>query len=473
MRLSAERLVILASILVLFGVVRLAHYRTPLVYEEGIMADIFVNHPSGPDYLLQGRVDGHNIYGIPEHPAGLYETIALAGRIGGLVWQKAIFLNDGGARRLRFAFSLFFLLIWGSLAVMVILRYEAPPHWLAVGLLAAVAMVPISVQTSTQLQTDGSVGVLMCGSVALGVLWVSQTRVGRIMPVIFLLLSAAFLGTGKQEWTVLLAFAVVSWLIYICITIPRTRVQEIRSFLFIGAVILCGLSAGNLVSWKYDQQNYMGGLNVMQRIAAVATIATGESPTQRWLEGTKGRWPFVSTILGLLVIVVTMAASRRRSCGPYQVLLILFGSTLFGAYFISSFNPTDPRYFAPSFIVLASVTVSMLGQFLHHEAKSTDVDSTSSMTFESRQAGYRIAVPIITVIVLMLILQGSATLVRTLGSNQNTASDPTSLSKRNCTPLLPTGYAWNRPGVDFIGNGNDREGASMLLKPYGKTLCYP
>jgi NADH:ubiquinone oxidoreductase subunit 6 (subunit J) len=449
------RLAILAGLVAIFFGARLVQYRAQLQGEEGIIADVFVHRPHSPNYLLLARINGRNIYIGPEHPAGIYETIEAAGRLAELLRPASSFQDVSGAFWLRLAFSSFFLLTWGAAAAAFVVPGRPWPSKLLVWLLAAVAASPIAVRTSTQLQTDGSVGVLMCGSVALGIVWVTRRR-DQKLPFIYLFLTAVFLGTGKQEWTMVLALAIVGWLGYLTLQKVRDRKRELRPYAWIAAVIVAGLTAGSLTAWAYDSVNYWGGFNVLQRTSAVATIVTGENATQQWFDGTVARLPDLFTVFALMAIIATITIARRRFYDPQEALLLLFGCALFAGYFFSYWNFDDPRYFAPCLIVLMTLAVSMLEGLGRGEQRQ----------------GWRIHLPkaVISMFLVAMTLQSSLFLAKQNPNRPPSAGPPEYL---DCIPLLPSAFAWNRPALDFVGSGLDRSGASGFLKQHGATLCNP
>jgi NADH:ubiquinone oxidoreductase subunit 6 (subunit J) len=295
----------------------------------------------------------------------------------------------------------------------------------------------------------------MCGSVALGILWVTR-RGDQKLPFIYLFLSAVFLGTGKQEWTMVLALAIVGWLGYLTVRKVRDRKRELKAYASIAALILAGLTAGSLTAWAYDSINYWGGFHVLQRTSAVATIVTGENAAQQWLDGTAARLPDLFTVFALMAITVPITIARRRFYDPQEGLLLLFGCALFAGYFLSYWNFDDPRYFAPSLIVLTALVASMLNGLRRGEERQ----------------GWRIYLPtaVICLVLAAMTIQSSRFLARPNPNRPPSAPPPESL---DCIPLLPSAFAWNRPGVDFVGSGLDRSGASGFLKQRGATLCSP
>lgn len=96
----------LAVFVFIYFMARLPFYTNEPSGEEGSFTHLFFNAPRGPNYLLEGRIHGVNLYGPPQHPAPIYELI----KGYGSAWK--FFLNNqdhsiaGLTFFIRVAFSL-------------------------------------------------------------------------------------------------------------------------------------------------------------------------------------------------------------------------------------------------------------------------------------------------------------------------------------------------------------------------------
>jgi len=108
MKTTKQKIIFIATFVVLFFAVRTHFYKFPLSGEEGIFAEIFVNHSQGPDFLLLGRSDGENFYKIPRHPYNLYQSVKIAGIICSPIIKQLPYTDDLRITPvLRMLFSLF------------------------------------------------------------------------------------------------------------------------------------------------------------------------------------------------------------------------------------------------------------------------------------------------------------------------------------------------------------------------------
>ncbi len=426
---------------------RLPFLSDPLYCEEGIYAAIVVNRPPNPDYLLVARIDGQEHYEQLAHPAPLYETMKLAAKLWPPVGPQSALDDALATPRLRFFFCLFQLVAWlgvGLLALLVTRASGVVVRIATMVIVAAAAASPIAVVTSTELQVDGSVGALMVAVMAAATCLAARGVLPVSVTYATLFIAAAVLGLGKQEWSLALVAALGLWFPAL-FALRKWTGRTIRLHVVAATVILVGLLLGNLLSYVYDPDNWLGGIGVMRRIAGRATIATGAG-TSHWLEVTAERLNDLATIFALGVCLLVLLARHIKTVEPYAFLVLFLSGGLFGGYFISSWA-SDPRYFAPSVLAMALALLAVL---------PANPDRTGQV--------------VLMATAMALVLHSAVFIAGRIGSPPRPVHLPESVS-RECVPLLQAGDVWNKPEIDFVARSLGPEGAKAHLARYRKTLC--
>ena len=75
------RIIFIGAFVIIFFSTRFHSYELPLVKEEGMFAELLINQPKEPAFILIARIDGENQYTPPRHPSVLYNTLKFAGLI--------------------------------------------------------------------------------------------------------------------------------------------------------------------------------------------------------------------------------------------------------------------------------------------------------------------------------------------------------------------------------------------------------
>lgn len=435
------------ALVALYLLARLPFLAAPLTGEEGIMAAIVVNQPAGPNYTLIARIDGQDDYRVVSHPAPLYESMKLPAKLWPALSPEIAADDARVTPRLRLFFSLFQLLSWLAVGLMAVLATRssgAVARNTLLVVIAATTVSPIALVTSTQLQVDGSVGAVMVSVMAGAVCLAALHAVGAGASYAVLAVAATTLGLGKQEWSLALLGALVLWVGALLAVRRRTR-RAVGGPLIAAAVILGGLLLGNLLSYMYNPDAWLGGVSVMRRVAGHATVATGTGPSQ-WLAVTGARLGMLVTCATLGVTLMILFTRHRRSIDPYAWLGLLLAGGLFGGYFISSWA-SDPRYFVPSVLAMAFALVAALPRIL---------DRTDRI--------------VVLAAAIVLVVDAGVCIVDRIDSPPG----PLPVHERDdrgCVPMLPVGEAWNKPDIDFVARSLGPEGATAHLAAYGKTLC--
>ena len=441
--------ILLAQLLVLFIATRTVFYVMPLVGEDGVFADLCVNRPAGPQMCLFGRVDGQKRYDLFLHPAPCYEAIRAAGWLCSWMIPAPPVPDNMVTPRLRFLYSLFQLSVW--LVILVVLARprvcsQSAARW---AVLAAVIASPMAMVTSTQLQIDGSVGVVMNGLMAVAVMAVLSGSSPGVRGLSYLACAGFVLGLGKQEWTICLLAALVAWAGYIIVQGIRGKVA-LAEFGRPILLILIGLAAGNLASYAYDPLNYMGGLKFLSEVCQRSTPIS-PNWSQVWPRYLSYMAATLPTIALLLVLIGWSVWRRRAGVRPVDVLLALFGLSLVVPFVVQSHWP-DPRYLAPGLVVLTVACMAMLP--------------------DAPGRGGKALIGLMVVIMAMhslWFLKGQLEGLcpeRALAENQ--VKQVRDLSGKGFLVRLEHAVAWNKPELDYLAESMNPTDTQRFLEKYHK-----
>ncbi len=410
-------------LLVVFSASRWPLLHDPLVYEEGVFADLILHQPPGPDYLLYARFADTPLRGSAEHPALLYESLRL---LGALAASWLATLPDAALNpSLRALFALCSLPIWLGLG------WLAWQHrsWPGLGLVLAGMLTPLTLLSSTQLQLDGSLGVFLTGPTALLLLTAAW---GQPVPPLLLAGAALLLGLGKQEWSLALLGALTLALFW-------TKFQPMRPWRNGILALLLGLLAGNTLSFAFDPHNYLGGFRMMLRVGQTGMAVTGPG-LGHWLGVLQERLPL---LLSLLLIAGLGLLKPQTPAQPLPArLLTLFGLLLFLGFFASSWG-ADGRYFAPALVVAVTAALAWMPR-----APTTWA------------AGL--------LILALLLHSGAFFATRSLTPCAYPLPQP---PVTTCVPRLAAALAWRPQAGEFVSNALEGPDAGWLAQQHQRSLC--
>ena len=352
MKKKALCTLLLFLFIIFYVVVRKPYYSSRLIGEEGIFADIFINQPPGPNYVQIGRVDGKEIYTNPSHPALLYETIALAGKVAGTVINFSELTEYKTTVMLRALFSGFQLLIlmlmW--LTVVVFDYFQNKTYLLL--LIGLLSLAPIAFKSSSHLQVDNSVGALFVGFFCFSLL-ASAFMKNRSVKYLILFISAAMIGFGKNEWGIILIASLLVSVIF-------AKLFSIKFQRAVIIVILSGLAIGTVVNIAFDGTNYFAGFRLVTGFVKSDTAGITINLLQfikSYVQQNIERLPYLSIIILLLLMNIIKAAFQFNKLIFEQIFLLFFSSFLFFTFSVSSYV-SPSRHFVPAFF--ASIFTYML-----------------------------------------------------------------------------------------------------------------
>ena len=313
----------------------------------------------------------------------------------------------------------------------------------------AVSISPIAIHTSTNLQVDGSIGVLMNGLFAIVILLVLSSAARNAFNYIILFFATFFLATGKQEWSFVLVIALFMTILYTCYI--RKKDQSVPKLdPSIAIAIISGLLAGHITSYLIGPQSYMDAFDVLWQFSRAEYLLSGQIEPERWITITSSRMQWICTVAALAAISSILVFGRLKKLKPLELLIWLYGLGLFGAFFMSSNSPS-PRYFAPSLVTLTIAIVAI------------SPTNLSKCVF----------VAITTLIILMFATSGIYLYNNIVKKTQKPYFDASEIAlKPGQIAILSTAQAWNKPDIDFVNYNAGKKAAERYAAKYNKTL-YP
>lgn len=399
----------------------------PLIDEEGLAANVLINHPAAPLNQLTGRIQGKILLDLNQHAVGSYELISLWGHFTGASPDSVPDMVHF-ARSVRWRFMLLHLCVWSLLFFLI---FPGKVNSTALLGFLALTSLPVTVGGSIYSQTNSSVGFLLLGGLAAVFLKTeaSPARIAALVLVGFL---------AKQEWSLAIVGALVFWGL-----LSRKP--------FTVTILLLGLVAGNYGAYLWAPENYVAGLHLLGRMASGGRTLVGPAHTE-WLRLTLLKLPYLLPILVLQWLCLDHLKTTRNSNGVWFV----FGLSvlLFVPYvFITLRGGLDYRFVLPSFAVSAVL-------FLHLHPK-IPVWLMAALLPPS-------------LAFLALYLFGNRSLISNgkivvyEAKNQNAIQFA---REHHCVALLPVGVGLVMSDTDFIGNSNSPEDAAAIARKHGGVLC--
>lgn len=453
-----EAPILLATFLLVFFCARLPLFSLGWDGQDasGHDADIFFHQPTKPNYFLFGRIHGQEIYVPPfGHPAPPYEMYALLGRALKWVIPYQTFSDVQIIVLLKIISSLFQLVIWLPLLWLMIRNCSARPQRL-VGclIITAHALSPLAIQGSNEFQIDSTFGFVMAGAYALALLFADRNEHQPIFGFLAVLATSAFLGLGKNEWTLVL---VIAWGILLAMWLTTSLVSHLgddhqsRRFSLCLSATFLGLGIGNLASYLFEPALYTSGWELMAEMVKTASIAS-DAGRNHFVEINKERFRFTQAPIFLIVFIVWQLALRRSRFSPGLILASIFGFGLFSAFSISSWA-SYARYFAPA---SAALSVAMVWLYIERPFKAATLLACTLASCWLVVAGVRFA--------------HSTDLARiSIFGIRDIRTGPDA----KCALLLPVEDAYRRKDLDFAHIGWGYQGAEELAQKFGGHVCPP
>lgn len=427
----------------------------PARYEEGVFIEIFSKHPQKPNYVLYARINGVNQYVMPEHPAIIYELISNYGKF----WQ--VFFNFDKlswaaiAYLCRFAFSLYQFTIIGLMFLLLLqrkaLRENSTRYNILMVFIIILAITPPVIEQSISLQVDGSVGSMLAGLLALSIIGYRYKIYSNATAYLLTFATSIFYGLGKNEWSIALIVAVLATMIFFYFISHSIEYEEYSSGFLLLIFMAGGLVMGNLISYKFDPANYMGGVDVMLRINKVSSFNLFNAVL------IKAPLIYVNLLLfGILLFALTFALKKTDFI---LFLLFTWGSILFFGFVISSWA-VDVRYYSPSFVVFLAGIVAAYDYF------------NSKNVFHMRVflvAGFVLFFAAFVYVKEHIPQAGIYNRMRFVVASVDRDNKQ---NLKNCIPFMDMSEAL-LGGVDFISNSLSPQVAFEVAERFNKEVCAP
>lgn len=419
---------------------------------NGLDVDMFLNHPKNPDYLLIARIDGVDQY-VPAmgHPAPMYEMFSQLGYFF-QSFENYSTLTDAQIIFRAKALSaivqalVFVSLLWIVLGQKMIDLRKKGIWYLGI---VTVSVTPIALSNSNEFQIDSFFGLLMVGLYGL----VLTARLWGSIPESFfyglLFLTSAFIGLGKNEWSLLLGLALVISVTCIFFSKYVLKKKFLGDSFWIVGISVMGCLLGNLLSYLFEPMLYVSGWNLLFSMTGQSSILSVDG-FQRFWGVTKERMLFVAPILVMLVYLGFLLVKNRKKIEFVEVLGYLFASALFFSFFFSTWG-SYPRYFAPAFI-LTIIVCSWV--FIKYQE-----------VIKQKTAWIFLGVFAVSAYFSIGYLSDD-----TVKSRHTYGVRSFQLDK-SCVALVPVEDVYRKKNINFVHTGMGMEAAQKIAEEHGKTIC--
>jgi hypothetical protein len=415
-----------------------------LYFEEGIFAELMVHRPCGPNYNLNARMDGVNIYGAISHPAFSYELIRLGGWMGRSFLADPVYLDDAVVTpRLRILSSAYQFFIWAVILFVLLFSRVLQNKWKYVILFMA-AFSPLALKTSVLLQIDNTAGAVLCGTAAILIFLAAALDCSNGWRLGYLFVSGCFAGLGKQEWAMALLPALL--ILFFVQWVKKSNTE----MLYIG-VIFAGLVSGTGISYLYDPINFMAAFRYMALFSGLSKSSTEPWQLERWWKLIQFEAPVIYVCFVLQAIfILSVIVNRKQSLLKY--VLFLYGTVLFFSYLMINWN-YEFRYYVPSLVVLTLACIAVL--------------PSSPPGWYNRSVALLAATVILSTIPFLLFYK--------LDKNTELERIQSGVLKstENTILFINSGAGWNKTHIDYINNTNDYKSAQKFAEKNGKILLLP
>jgi len=422
---------------IIFFAIRIPYYENNVRGEEGIFAEIFINHPIGPKYLQIARINGKEIFTYPNHASMISETISFFGKTAQIFFDFSGQTERAVTIALRFFFSMFHLISW-SLVLMSFLEMKTKKGYLILFILI-LSITPIAIKGSVELNIDNSVGVLFTSLLCFSLLVYEYSNKKTFLNYLFVSLSCLLFGFGKTEWSV--GFA-ISFIIAIFSSIILKK--EINKKLL--SAVIIGLILGNLVNYLVSPYNYLDGLHLLKWYLESQIVTQDVSPNASivttWLDLNLQRIPETFPIIILIFFNSFLLLLNIKKTNFVIIFLFILSSSLFFAFSLNTFSTTS-RLFLPSFFSCVFTSTTLVKNYLKEPQK-----------------------PFFIVLVLAIFVS-NIIFVPEIQRYKIIDVKPRS----DCAIFMDIGYGYIREDVDYISRSLGLEGARKFADENGVTLC--
>jgi hypothetical protein len=137
---------------------------------NGHDVDIFLNHRTGPNYLLIGQVDGTKIFGNPNHPALIYEVFSKLGCLFEVFIDHKALSYPEIIYRIKAMVATIQLIFYIVLILLILQKIKNKSGRIfGIALVCIASNTPLAINSSNEFQLDSLIGWVSLGCISLTV----------------------------------------------------------------------------------------------------------------------------------------------------------------------------------------------------------------------------------------------------------------------------------------------------------------
>jgi len=508
--LAMKNAAILSIFVVAYFFIRAPYFSQKLTGDEGLIAYIFLNHPTGPNYGLYGRIDGREILGPLQHPALPYRAIS---GVGALIRRFIDLRQIPEVQRtviMRVILSLFQLGVWALMLLLVLLKRSTPkiidrkdfteglerkisnpedqlfihtvykrdvehevyrlkktldaderrnllrivkaakylqPRSYQILFVFLISASPLAVVTSTQLYTDGSIGALLIGLLFLAFAVVWYSDNVGASGNLLVFFGSLAAALGKNEWSLALLLAQVSLVVWVMVL--RFIGRGTRRLFHSVFLIIFFSCLGMIIGNAVSF--IIDPLNYRGGLDVMSLFShaslSNPSMPHPWVNYFFAVFPYTFTVIILFVSCAAVLCSSFKKISTTSPGLVLL-------FFYSSvlfagyliFPWSASARYFTPALVGFSITFLALSEFIPQRIQRR------------------------CLVVLFAVVLDHA-FIFFLSTHPNRASQNIALQPQACVQLIAAADGYFDQQINFITVSFGRETAEKLAQQYGKSLC--
>lgn len=459
MVLTGKKLFLVLVFLLVYFCIRVPYFNMGWdgLDANGTDTNIFQNHPQKPNYLLIARMNGEDIYASAAgHPAPMYAMFSYMGYFFQKFENYSDLSNVQIIFRMKVISATFQLLIF-ILLLLIVFKNEKDgiskkTFSLYLGILL-VSITPIAINNSNEFQVDSLFGLAMVGLYGIVLAAGLFKNISGRLFYALLFLAAAFVGLGKNEWSLLMFASLLASVVYLLVKKYSLKQSDniADSYKIVGISFL-GCLGGNILSYLFEPTLYMSGWDLLFRISKQASIFSKGGIIKLFFV-TRARFVFIAPLLAMVAYTTFFIIKNIKKMDFIVLLSYFMSAAFFFSFFFSTWGP-QPRYFAPAFAALLITTSIVYTKYQGPIGLKT--------TILYGLAALLVACLSINYIFDTRIKERHAYGIRDISSF---IADP------NCVPLLPVEDVYNKKNIDFVHRSVGMDAAKEIAKKYGRTMC--
>ncbi|MCC6158915.1 MAG: hypothetical protein IT350_12755 [Deltaproteobacteria bacterium] len=446
-------LIAFALLALVYFVSRAPYFEHPIIGEEGLFANLLLDPPAFPRFILAGYVAGDPILLNFNHPIAPYLWLRAAGSgLRTAIAEGTRATDLVGAIRLHFALYLF-LVLAGALAF---LTRERDDIGVRVGVILALAASPLAIASSVQLYLDGSIGALVTGLAALALVaathdaWSARVRGASAAA------GGLLVGLARPEWCVVYLVAAGAASLWALV-----RKTESAPRIPLAAAAAIGAISGLVAGYLANPENFANHLTNSAVILGGARTAPFDLADGGVRRIVMFRLWAVAPSLVMLALAAFAFVRRPRA---EALAPLLFAGGLFAGYLSGLVNDLfDYRYYAPSLAASAGAWAACSRGGLGRAGRIAALVAVGALLvlaaqFHRHAAPGRLSITMGPGMPLAAYFPDRAERVRRALEN-------------DCVPELPVWSKFEFPDTDFLIPSLAYPDAEHIAAEHGRRLC--